>query len=47
MIRRPLMKAFPTVAAALVLAVAGAGCTTNNYNCNVKDACRTSGEAAR
>jgi hypothetical protein len=22
-----------------------AGCTTNNYNCNVKDACRTPGAA--
>ena len=29
--------------AALAVALAAGGCTTNNFNCNVKDACRVPG----
>jgi hypothetical protein len=31
------------VALALASLLGAAGCTTNNYNCNVKDACRVPG----
>jgi hypothetical protein len=30
---------------AVVASLGVAGCTTNNYNCNVKDACRVPGAA--